>query len=815
MKKPLFLCCVAMLCSLTAFSQVTNYCLRLTSEGSVDCGPMPELDGAASFTFQFWMNADEWTNGATILSRGEDFCVKQDAAKTLKITAGSKTLTANSNDLVTGSWVQVTVLCDKGSAKVFVNKKQAATGSGCVLADSEEPFVIGGGFKGRVDEVRVWNDALSSTHDYFFNNTLNKWVPQLANLVAYYKLDQNLCPNVVDYKALFQPSDYNHHGTMSATGVKREAVDDNTGLPYLLCGAYTNNARFFDRGVNRDQYLLANDIIMLGIESFSDGHLAYLTPNDHATAKNAEVLSEYEGRTGVLAVNGNGYLECPESVFDPIIDANGKASTGYTFETWLYLEEWTEGGYIMRRESADGTKGFSIRLGDEEKKQVIVRVNGNQFVNINSMPVGEWVHFGVTTNAGGAVRTTFMFTYNGRDKWANATASGSSTEYTPTGMEGCKVRIGEGLKAKFDVTATWNQRFDLSSMAAHMANQPMPAVGKEVTADLMKRAVSCYLYDMADNAGWDYYSQDEWLRIIRSAYEGYRGYQVRISVESHNGWQTTIANAARRKIFAADLAKLSQGYDGVELDLEWMDGQQTNLGLLADEIVAALPAGKTLMISMHQYGAYQFPKDKMGEVDGFTFQQYGPQKTWFNYNTFVAGANNFVSYGYPKNKIYLSYSATTSGAFNASDGQESSIITGVRNDFFEDGYVPNANGDYEKKEYNGYYYYFQGPVQVYKRAKYCVDNQMQGIFYWDMGNDVKPAHQYSLARWCNYGLSSNVDSLVTEVRVNHPTGIHEAGLKPVQPKNDATYDLQGRRLSPAADRHRGIIIRNGRKQITF
>ena len=92
---------------------------------------------------------------------------------------------------------------------------------------------------------------------------------------------------------------------------------------------------------------------------------------------------------------------------------------------------------------------------------------------------------------------------------------------------------------------------------------------------------------------------------------------------------------------------------------------------------------------------------------------------------------------------------------------------------------------------------------------------MQGIFYWDMGNDVKPAHQYSLARWCNYGLSSNVDSLVTEVRVNHPTGIHEAGLKPVQPKNDATYDLQGRRLSPAADRHRGIIIRNGRKQITF
>lgn len=776
---------------------------------------MPELDGAASFTFQFWMNADEWANGATILSRGEDFSVKQDAAQTLKITAGSKTLTVSSSDLKTGAWTQVTILCDKGNAKVFVNKKQAATASGCVLAESEAPFLIGGGFKGRVDEVRVWNDVLSADYDYFFNNTLNKWTPQLASLVAYYKLDQNLCANVVDYKALFQPSDFNHHGTMSQAGVTREAVTDNAGLPYLLCGAYTNNARFFDRGVNRDQYLLANDIIMLGIRSFSDGHLAYITPNEHGSAANAERLNEFGGRTGVLAVNGNGYLECPESTFDPIIDSNGKASTGYTFETWLYLDEWTEGGYIMRRETADGKKGFSIRLGSEEKSQVIVRVNGNEFVNINSMPVGEWVHFGVTTNAGGAVRTTFMFTYNGKDKWANASLSGSSTDYTPTGMTGCKVRIGEGLKAKFDATATWNQRFDLTSLSAHMNNLPMPAVGKEVTADLMARAVGCYLYDRTDNVGWDSYSQDEWLSIIRSAYAGYRGYQVRISVEGHDGWQSTIANASKRKIFAADLATLSQGYDGVELDLEWMDGTQTNLGLLADEIKAALPQDKTLMISMHQYGAYQFPKAKMAEVDGFTFQQYGPQMAWFNYSTFVAGANNFVSYGYPKDKIYLSYSTTTSGAYDANDKQVSSIITGVRNGFFDNGYMPNKSGNYEKGESNGYYYYFQGPTQVYMRAKYCVDNNMQGIFYWDMGNDVKPTHQHSLAKACNYGLNSNVDSLVTEVKVNHPTGIHSPtdGSSLATRRSSQTYDLQGRRLSPDAQRPRGVFIQDGRKQI--
>ena len=813
MKKYLLLCCAAMLFCHTATSQVKNYCLRLTSEGSVDCGAMPELNNAASFTVQFWMNADQWENGATILSRGEGFVVKQGNAKTLSITAGSKTLTATADALTTGKWVQVTVLCNSGTAKVLINKSQATSASGCVLPESEDAFVIGGGFKGRIDEIRVWNDALSADFDYFANNTLNKWVPQLENLVAYYKLDQEQCDNVVDYKALFVSSDYNHHGVMAETGVTREEVTDNTGLPYLLCGAYTNNARFYDRGVTRDQYLLANDIIMLGIKSFTDGHLKYLSECNHATANNATYLSEYEGRSGVLSVNGDGYLECPEGAFDPSIDSNGKASTGYTFETWIYLEEWTEGAYIFRRENNDGTQGFSIRLGEEENKHVIVRVNGNEFVNIKSMTVGEWVHFGVTAYAGSAVRTTFMFTYNGKDKWANANLSGSSMDYTPTGMAGCKAILGQGLKAKFDNTLIWNQRFDLTSLTSHMNNIPMPAIGKEATADLIVRGQACYLYDNADKLGWDSYSQDEWLRIMKSAYDGYRGYQIRISVESHDGWQTTISNASRRRIFAADLAKLSEGYDGVELDLEWMDGTQTNLGLLADEIKAALPAGKTLMISMHQYGAYKFPLDKMNKVDGFTFQQYGPQKSWFSYSSFVSGATQFANYGYPKDKTYLSYSTTTSGALNASDSQISTVISGVNKGFLDDDYTPDPNGGYEKKLFNGYYYYFMGPIQVYKRAKYCVDNNLQGIFFWDMGNDVKPTHKYCLEKYCSYALNSNVDSLVTKVDVNHPVGINEISTNNTNPESNVTYDLQGRRIVTGAELPRGIYIRNGRKQI--
>jgi hypothetical protein len=48
---------------------------------------------------------------------------------------------------------------------------------------------------------------------------------------------------------------------------------------------------------------------------------------------------------------------------------------------------------------------------------------------------------------------------------------------------------------------------------------------------------------------------------------------------------------------------------------------------------------------------------------------------------------------------------------------------------------------------------------------------LQGIFYWDLGNDVKTSNPYSLPKASNYALNCNVDTLVTEVVINHPTGI--------------------------------------------
>lgn len=760
-----------LLSSVSANAQVDNYCLRLAPAATVHCGTMPEMNSLSEYTLQLWFNPDKWTEGATLMSVGEDIKLRLAKEGTVTAKLGAANIDITNAGLKTGKWTQLTIVVCEGKCNVLVNGKAAVEDDGeYALSANCGELTLGGNFEGRVDEVRLWATQLGSERDYYVHNTLNKWMPEIDKLLVYYKFDQNLCKDIVDYKTLLGTSStqYNHHALMPS-GASREIVTDNEGLAYKLCGAYLSNNRFYDRGVKAEQYLLANDIIMLSIKSFSDGHLEYATPNDHATLNNCNWLEEFDGRKGVVALDGNGSIVTTADAMKPVVNSYGKAY--YTFETWLHLDEWTEGAYIVRKQTDDGKHGFSISLGGEATKQVIVTVNGNKFINTRSIPVGKWVHFAVTVYADGTVGKTFLFSYDGKGKFASDALSDSSTDYTPTGADDCVTVIGENLKGKLDETAMWSRAFGVEELKNHAANgMPMPAIGVVQTAEVIAAGQAYYTYDRKDNPGFDSYSQDHWLEMIRGVFNGYRGVKIRASVESHDGWQTTIANAERRKTFAKDLARLSEPYDGVELDLEWMDGKQTNLGLLADEIRAALPEGKTFMISCHAYGAYQFPTEKMTKVDGFTFQQYGPQKTWFNYDSFTSSARNFVNYGFPKDKIYLSFSTTTSQAYNDAD-QRVGAIAGYRGLMADGTLDPTDETLGGKAPLNGNYYYFMSPKQVYDRARYVVDNNLQGLFYWDMGNDISTEDPLSLVRHASYAMNSNVDKTVTSVEINHPTGI--------------------------------------------
>lgn len=751
------------LCALgvaTATAQVQNYALRFDPAGSVDCGSLPALDGRRSFIVQFRLNPTEWTPGATILSHGDGFKVAMGSDGALAFTVG--TTTFSHSGIPTGEWSSVSIRVSEGG-KVFINgSRKSGTADAVPVSTSDDRLTLGGGYKGLLDEVRIWGTDIGDEFNYFEHTTLNKWNPNLKDLLVYYKMDQDRCDNLVDYREIFagSTSAYNNHGILSPTGVKREAVDI-PGLPYLINGAYTANERFYDRSIPRDQYLLSNDLIILGIESMSDGHLRPATPNNHGTLNgDARWMKEYAGREGVMAFDGSGYLDCGTDIMR-------NDAPGMTFEAWVYVDEWVEGAYLFRKETDDATKGFSIRLGAESNREVVVRVDGNDYYNQRQMKAGQWIHVAIGAKGGSVPSQIFWWLYDGSREGAGSSKCSTETNIHPSGNESIHGRIGEGFKGKIDEFAIWGRTFTPAEASAHRKGLPMPYIGCNLTSDVMQKANTYLKFDDPDNPGWDSHSQDEWRRIMESAYEGHRGYSIRISVKSHNGWENTVANAAKRKIFAADLARLSEGYDGVELDLEWIYGIQTSLGLLSDEIRAVLPEGKSLMISCHNV-AYQFPKDKMKNCEGFTFQQYGPQNTHSQYSHFVNMTQAFINYGFPKDKILCSYATTTSRGYQG--GSPKTEIKGVKDGFMDGDFVPDGEVDFGDQ--GGYRYYFDGPLQTYKRARYVTDNRLGGIFYWDMGNDARPEHPYNLAKWCSYGLNANVDTLVTHVEVRHiSTGI--------------------------------------------
>lgn len=757
--KVLFSALLFVLCGVAnSYAQVDNYSLKFTSQGYVTFDCMPELNNLSSYTIQFWMNASEWNKGASIYSRGKNFEARLGDAKTLEFVVGDKLLRVFSDDLIVGNWCQISFFCKEGQGEISVNGVTVCDVNEIlpVIPVTENNFILGGGFNGRIDEFRIWNTFLAKDYDYFRNNTLNKWVPQWDNLVAYYKFDQNLCENVVDYT-------FKHHGIFSTIGAERNVVTDNPSFKYRINAAYSDFSRFFDRAIDREKYLLSNDLIVLGINSYADGSLKVGYPYNHGIVTNGEYLAEYAGRTGVLSLKGD------KAGMTVGVDALTPTDK-YTFATWIYLEKWEEGAYVFNKETKDASKGFSIRLGKEESKQIIVRLNGNDYISQKKMKLNEWIHFAVTTwltNAGGD--KLFMFSYNGTGSFATKSVSSTKDDsWLPEENKTISAVLGENLNAKFDNTVIWHAARDENGIKSEMESLPMPDFDTVVTAAVLHNANSYWMFDKSDDLGYDSYSYRHFINIMRKAYEGYRGYRIRMSVKSHDGWQSTFADAQKRVKFATDLVEIAEEFDGVDLDFEWCYSDYTcwdNYGKLILEIDKVLGKDKILTVSPH-YVSYSLQPKYMDPVDYFTFQIYGPGNHVFIWNNYLDAYNKFVAQGFPKGKILMSYATTTSRGYK--DGKEvtGAAPIGVRNGLLDGNYTPDMNivndGNYDR--------YITGFNQTYDRAKYTQEKDLTGIFYWDMGNDVKTWHKYSLVKAASYALNSNVDTLVTRVD-NLPTSI--------------------------------------------
>ena len=751
-----------LLASIGTTAQVTNNAISFERNGRVSLGT-PHNSGASVATLQLWMNPQHWIPGANIIAWGNSLNMQLGAPGELVIKSNDDTLTFSDANLATGNWSHLTLLLEGNSISLLVNNTNQQSG---ILAQpfttpATEPLLLGGGFLGRIDEVRVWDTILPADYNRYWNNTIDSFNPQWQHVAGYWKFDQTrLATNVYDY------SGKGHNGTFSANGVKRAPVNDNPKFTYRRNLAYADCSRFFDRGVQHGQYLKSNVISMIGATAQADGSLKYKQPDNKGVVTGGSYLTEHKGRTGVLDLAGEGaQMNVGKDALIAYNNSNYLSSTAaYTFMTWLSLDNWTPGAYLIQKES-NSNNGISLRMGDTTG-QLILRCNGTEFTYNTAIELDKWHHIGFSTNAA-TLGNEFVFVVDG----TTATPAYSHTAAATTTLGNLRTTdciIGKGIDGKLDNTITWSQKFGAADITAQSNTPVEPGIGKAITGAYSRSVDGLWKYDIAEDLGRDSYSTPEWFRMIKATFDGYEGAYVTISIDKWSDeFFTKINNNAQyREALADAISQMGNEpfLDGVDYDFEW-NNNWSGIGTLCQLVRAKLHEGKIQAVSPHEL-YYNFPTDKMQYVDYFNFQDYGPgNRNIFNFDNYKNFFTKAKNHGYPVEKIMLSYATTTSGAMYSNGSRPANTHA----EFYPTGWrsMPYETFAYNQNSYDvgeGLTRYFTGMEQVWLRSEYMNNNGCAGIFYWDMGNDTRDCNDpRSLATFASFAINSNVQKIVEKV----------------------------------------------------
>lgn len=785
MRKTIFALALAMSCSMSA--QTVNYALdNPEGKGHVAACTLTELNDAQEATIQLWMKPTAWKD-AKLLSQ-DNFSLETTASGKIVLKTGDHEASIIPFDIL-NKWSQLTIVINKGVVTAYINNKKVS-----VIGDAAEVLapstwtinhlgcILAAGFQGSLDEIRVWSSALEQ-RDFYWRNTLNPYTPDTSTLVAYWKCDQDQCENLVDYKML-------HHGEFY--NVSRKKVIDNDQLKYRIVSGYTSLMRFTDRGnINKDMFRMTNDVILLTGRIQEDGSLLGEYADNSLEATNAGYLSSFEGREGLMEFKGKGSVMTAQ---DSRLMGDPRAATSYgpaaqlSIGAWVYIDEWAEGSKIMSQYK-DDANCFIVSLGAPEEQELKVNICGTVASLKGKIQTGKWQYVTVYFKASAGSPSDESWEpvkigvgeMNGEEFvsqiYGRAAIDGTAVEMSGSDMtitafpalQNATFTLGQDLDGKLDEVMIWAS--DRSEQMANDATKPYQwNVGSWPNVFLN----AYWKGDDPENPGKDYQTYKYMTDIIRSYFEGTRGAKVRLGIIYQGGekWKTQILNKEENlDNLIRDLKTYITYFDGLDIDLEWMynasDWNVYNhiVERIAKEVMAEHP-DKNLTCSLHSVSYNGFNKSLFDYVDYFTFQLYGPNLDPTDYNYYTNAYNWFINYGYPKDKILLSYSILT----------QTGVVEGYKDLFEKYGlddtnYTPsltswNCNGTVKK---------FNSVELVRKKQDFIIDKDVRGTMYFDMGNDLKVTDPKSLIHAQNEVISSNVDTLVTEVDMSHviSTGLNE------------------------------------------
>lgn len=755
-----FLCGTIGLCG-----QTINYALKNENgAGYVEVSPIEELDNSSEATFQMWINPVVITGNASLISQ-DNFSLNFNENGQLSVTVGSQIAVLNYT-FPLAQWSQISLTIANGVARAYINNEEQVVLDGrlpeLLPVATANSCLIGKGFNGSLDEIRVWRKALSQT-ELYWRNTLNKFNPNYEFLVAYWKGDQDQCENLVDYK-------FAHHGILH--NVVREPVTDNENFRYCISTGYTNFIRFIDRpNIDRDMFLMTNDLILLSGKIQKDGSIAMEYADNTATPTNVNYIEEFEGRKGVMDFQGDGsQMISKEGAFLYSADTKfGREEPGTaTLQGWFYIDSWKEGALLFsQRKDADNC--IEIKLGAEATKDIIVDLCGTKATLSEKLEVGKWqyiaVYFAPKVVSISNIRLSFnilsiSIDYQRYNALNGVTLSGNDMNIASVPlMQDVPIVMGKDFDGKMDEVQAWAT--DRSgSVESDSKNPYLLNVGSWNNLFL----TAYWKGDDPDNIGKDSQSYTGMIEFMRNYYAGYRGMKIRLGLIYPDGdkWSGVLNQKENVDRLIADAKALLPEFDGIDVDLEWHYYNILNpvIRRLIDEVMKGQD-DKIFSVSQHYY-SYTLDKSLLTDpgIDYFTMQIYGPQTNTYTWDYYESAYNAFINYGYPKEKLVLSYGVLLV------DGTEAGY-----KDLFEKFGMNDDNYDPDLNIWNGKY--FNGVNQVKRKQNFILDRGCLGTMYFDMGNDLRVSDYKSLIRAQNEIIASNVDTLITQVKMDPGTGVKD------------------------------------------
>lgn len=177
----------------------------------IDCGNITELNSTSKVTFEAWVNIHNWSNWSSIVNKGDQLCI-QTGSKLGDIYCivrnPNNTYGSASNVVKLNEWNHIAMVFDGSQStndkklKLFVNGQEITlTYTGQIpnqTSSNNSSFTISSNLSATsainasIDEVRVWNDALSQeTISAYKDISLTSSHPNYPALIGYYNFNES------------------------------------------------------------------------------------------------------------------------------------------------------------------------------------------------------------------------------------------------------------------------------------------------------------------------------------------------------------------------------------------------------------------------------------------------------------------------------------------------------------------------------------------------------------------------------------------------------------------------------------------------